>query len=55
MKQTTLKKLECNQCYCLKRDEDIDLKDCSLFDCNRWKKCMQKTNKEINKQVKKGG
>ena len=55
MKKTTLKKLANNKCYCLKKDKDINLKKCSLFDCNRWKKCMQKTNREIDKEVQKGG
>ena len=50
---TTLKKLSNNKCYCIKKDKDINLKECSLFDCNRWKKCMQKTNKEINHDLKK--
>lgn len=50
---TTLKKLSNNKCYCLKKDKDISLKKCSLFDCNRWKKCMQRTNSEINKDLKK--
>ena len=50
---TTLKKLLKNKCYCIKKGEDIKLEQCSLFDCSRWKKCMQQTNKEINKDLKK--
>ena len=52
-KKTTLKKLFYNQCYCMKKDEDIPLKLCTLFDCSRWKKCMQKTNADINKDLKR--
>ena len=52
-KRTTLKKLFYNQCYCMKKDEDIPLKICTLFNCNRWKKCMQKTNADINKDLKR--
>ena len=50
---TTLKKLAKNKCYCIKNKKDIKLADCLLFECNRWKKCMQKTNKDINKDLKK--
>ena len=50
---TTLNKLANNKCYCLKKDKDISLKKCTLFNCNRWKKCMQKTNSEINKDLKR--
>ena len=42
---TTLNKLANNKCYCLKKDKDISLKKCTLFNCNRWKKCMQKTKR----------
>lgn len=52
-KKTTLKKLINNKCYCLKGDKDISLKKCTLFDCGRWKKCMKKTNNDIDKDLKK--
>ena len=52
-KKTTLKKLFYNQCYCIKKDEDIPLKLCTLFDCGRWKKCMKKTNNDIDKDSKR--
>lgn len=55
MKKTTLKKLKKNKCYCMKKEEDINLKECSLFECHRWKSCMKKTNKEIDKDIQKGG
>lgn len=53
MSKTTLKKLSNNKCYCIKQQKDIFLKDCSLFDCGRWKKCMTKTNNDINKDLKR--
>ncbi len=52
-KRTTLKKLFYDQCYCMKKNEDIPLSFCTLFDCNRWKKCMKKTNNDIDKDLKK--
>lgn len=50
---TTLKKLSKDKCYCTKKQKDISLKDCELFDCSRWKKCMTKTNNDINKELKR--
>ena len=52
-KKTTLKKLMKNKCYCTRKDEDISLKDCKLFDCGRWKKCMKKSNNDIDKDLKR--
>lgn len=52
-KKTTLKKLMKNKCYCTRKDEDISLKDCKLFDCGRWKKCMKKANNDIDKDLKR--
>lgn len=52
-KKTTLKKLIKDKCYCMKVDKDISLQKCNLFSCNRWKKCMQKTNNDINKDLKR--
>ena len=54
MKKTTLNKLKKNKCYCLKKQEDILLSDCTAFQCNRWKKCMTKTNNDINKESRRG-
>ena len=51
VKKTTLKKLQKNKCYCLRRDEDISLKECDINECHRWKACMKKTNNEIDKQM----
>ena len=42
-----------NKCYCTRKDEDISLKDCKLFDCGRWKKCMKKSNNDIDKDLKR--
>ena len=53
MAGTTVKKLKKDRCYCLNKDKDISLKKCNLFECHRWKKCMQKTNKDIDKDLKK--
>lgn len=53
MAGTTLKKLTKNKCYCVKKGKDINLKDCILFDCSRWKKCKGKTNADIEKDMKK--
>ena len=53
MTGTTLKKLMKDKCYCLIKDKDISLEQCQLFNCHRWKKCMQKTNKDIEKDMKK--
>ena len=53
MSKTTLKKLIKDKCYCIKKEKDIDLKDCVLFNCNRWKKCKSKTNADIDKEIKK--
>lgn len=50
---TTLKKLMKNKCYCLLKTKDIKLSECNLFNCGRWKKCMKKTNNDINKDMKK--
>ena len=50
-KKTTINKLKKDICYCLKRDDDISLKECDISDCHRWKSCMKKTNNEINKQM----
>lgn len=50
---TTIKKLKESMCYCTSKEKDINLKECRLFDCHRWKKCMQKTNKDIDKDLKK--
>lgn len=50
---TTFKKLMKDKCYCTKKGEDIKLADCALFDCNRWKKCKNKTNADIDKDLKK--
>ena len=47
MSKTTINKIKNNKCYCMKKDKDILLEDCDLFNCNRWKKCMQKTNKDL--------
>lgn len=55
MAGTTLKKLMKNKCYCSKKGKDISLKECILFNCGRWKKCMNKTNSDINKDMKKQG
>lgn len=49
---TTLKKMKNNKCYCIKKDKDIKIKDCDCFECSRWKKCMQKTNNDINKELR---
>lgn len=54
MPSTTLKKLMKNKCFCLKKGEDINLKKCDLFSCNRWKKCMKKTNSDIDKDIRSG-
>ena len=50
---TTLKKLKQNECYCTKKDKYIKIEDCDSFDCGRWKKCMKKTNNDINKELKR--
>lgn len=52
-KKTTLKKLMRDKCYCTKKNEDISLKQCVLFDCGRWKKCMKKTNNDIDKDLQR--
>ncbi len=51
MTKTTLNKLKNDKCYCSKKQKDIQLKECTLFNCGRWKKCMQKTNTDINKEI----
>ena len=53
MVSTTLKKLQKNKCYCSKKDKDIYIEDCDGFECGRWKKCMKKTNNDINKDLKR--
>lgn len=53
MPATTLKKLQNNKCYCLKKEKDISLKNCTLFNCGRWEKCKTKTNNDINKDMKR--
>lgn len=55
MAGTTLKKLMKNKCYCRVKQKDINLSECKLFNCNSWKKCMKKTNNDINKDMKKQG
>ena len=51
---TTLEKLQKDKCFCMKASKDIPIQDCILFDCNRWKKCMTKTNNDIKKEGKNG-
>ena len=51
---TTLKKLMKDKCYCSKKGKDISLKECNLFDCGRWKKCMNKTKKKNGRRDKNG-
>ena len=53
VKGTTLKKLARDKCYCSRKDGDISLKKCDLFECGRWKKCMNKTNNDIDKDLKR--
>ena len=53
MAGTTLKKLANNKCYCILKTQDVSLKKCRLFDCNRWKNCMKKTNNDIEKDMQK--
>ena len=53
MAGTTIKKLQLDKCYCGRRKKDISLLDCNLFECGRWKKCMSKTNSDINRDLKK--
>lgn len=52
-KGTTINKLKNNKCYCMKSSEDITLKDCILFQCRSWKKCMKKTNNDVDKSLKR--
>ena len=51
-KRTTVKKLQKNICYCLRLDKDISLKRCLGAECHRFKSCMNKTNSDINKDMK---
>ena len=53
MSGTTIKKLQNDKCYCTKQKGDIKILDCILFECGRWKKCMAKTNKDVDKDLKK--
>ena len=53
MPSTTINKLKKNKCYCSLKKKDISLKKCNGFQCSRWKKCMVKTNKDIDKDLKK--
>ena len=50
---TTINKLKKDKCYCQKKQTDIKLEDCILFNCNRWNSCMKKTNSDINKDLKR--
>lgn len=51
---TTLKQLQQNKCTCIKKNnQTIPLQQCKLFQCKNWKKCMKKTNNQINKELKK--
>lgn len=52
MNKTTLEKLKNNQCYCTLKSCDISIKECKGFNCHRWKNCMTKTNKDIDKDMK---
>ena len=52
-KETTLKKLINNRCFCLKEDADINIEDCRFITCKRWKKCMTKANKDIERDLKR--
>lgn len=53
MKKTTIKKLINNKCYCIRQDKDIKITECTLFNCGRWKKCMKKTNNDVDKELGK--
>lgn len=55
VKKNTLKKLMDNICVCLKKDEDIPIIECQGADCKRFKSCMQKSNREIDKEMSKNG
>lgn len=55
VKKNTVKKLMDNICVCLKKDEDIPISDCVGADCNRFKSCTQKCNREIDKEMSKNG
>lgn len=53
--KTTIDKLKHNKCYCSIKGGDITLKQCKGFECSRWKSCMTKTNKDIEKDMNTKG
>lgn len=53
--KTTMDKLAHNKCYCGIKGGDIMLEECKGFQCSRWKSCMTKTNKDIEKDMKAKG
>jgi len=55
VKKNTLEKLKNNICFCLKRDKDIPIIECEAGDCKRFKSCMQKSNRELDKEMSKNG
>lgn len=45
--------LKQNKCFCKKKQKNIHLGECQLFDCPQWKSCMRFTNKNIAREAKK--
>jgi hypothetical protein len=43
----TVEKLKNDICYCLKKEEDIKIQECTAPNCSRFKKCMKKCNREL--------
>ena len=43
----TIEKLKNDICYCLKKEKHITIQECSAPDCNRFKSCMKKSNREL--------
>ena len=44
--------LKQDKCYCYKRKEIINLKDCEIFECRNSKSCLTKTNNKYEKEMK---
>jgi len=53
-KSTTASLIKKNKCYCLRQQKVVALSKCDMFNCNREKKCRQKSNRDYSKSLKKG-
>ena len=52
---STLELLKQDKCYCLKKQEVIDLMDCEMMTCHREKGCRKSANNKVEKELNNNG